>query len=634
MSKVKSKEVFFVFDFDSTLTQVEAFEELAAISLKGNKDKKKIINEIGRITDMGVDGDITFTESLERRLKLLSAHKGDLDQLVKRLKRKVSKSIARNKQFFKEYKDNIYVVSCGFKEFIDPIVQEYNIPSDRVYANTFKYNRRGKIVGFDEDNDLAKPNGKIAQLEKMGLKGEVHVLGDGYSDFQIREAGLAHKFYAYTENVKRKNILDRADHIAPSLEEFLYVNKLPMAISYPKNRIKVLLLENIHSEAVEFMTKEGYTVEHATTSLSEEELAERIKDVSILGIRSKTQITEDVLKNANKLLAIGAFCIGTNQIDLKACTKRGVAVFNAPFSNTRSVVEMVIGEMIILMRRIYEKSNKLHQGVWDKSATDSYEIRGKKLGIIGYGNIGAQISVLAEALGMQVLYYDVVEKLALGNAYKCSSLRELLKKSDVITIHVDGNPENKNLIGEKEFKAMKDEAVFLNLSRGFVVDIKALKKHLESGKIKGAGIDVFPEEPKSNNEMFESELLGLPNVIISPHIGGSTNEAQRNIANYVPSRIIDYINTGNSHESVNLPNLQLPQLGDAHRLLHIHHNVPGIVARINSVFARFNINVVGQHLKTNDEVGYMITDINTEYDENVISELKRIDRTIRLRVLY
>lgn len=634
MTKTKDKDVFFVFDFDSTLTQVEAFEELAAISLKDNKDKKKIIAEIAKITDMGVDGDITFTESLERRLKLLDAHKADLDVLVRKLKRKVSKSIARNKRFFKEYKDNIYVVSCGFKEFIDPIVDEYNIPSDRVYANTFKYNKRGKIVGFDEENDLAKPNGKIAQLEKMGLEGEVHVLGDGYSDFQIREAGLAHKFYAYTENVKRKNILDRADHIAPSLEEFLYVNKLPMAISYPKNRIKVLLLENIHPEAVELMNKEGYTVEHMATSLSEEELAEKIKDVSILGIRSKTQITEAVLQNANKLLAIGAFCIGTNQIDLNACMKKGVAVFNAPFSNTRSVVEMVIGEMVILMRRIYEKSNKLHQGIWDKTAGDSYEIRGKKLGIIGYGNIGAQTSVLAEALGMQVLYYDVVEKLALGNAHKCNSLRELLKKSDVVTIHVDGNPGNKKLIGEKEFKIMKDGVVFLNLSRGFVVDIPALKKYLENGKIKGAAIDVFPEEPKSNNEKFISELQGLPNVILSPHIGGSTDEAQRNIANYVPSHIIDYINSGNSHESVNIPNLQLPQLKDAHRLLHIHYNVPGIVARINSVFARFNINVVGQYLKTNDEVGYMITDINTEYDENVISELKRIDRTIKLRVLY
>lgn len=631
---MSKKDVVFVFDFDSTLTQVEAIEELAAIALKGNKDKKKVIDEISKITDMGVDGEITFTESLKRRLRLLDANKEDLEVLVKRLRKKVSKSIARNKAFFKEYKDNIYVVSCGFKEFIDPIVAAYNIPPERVFANTFKFNKAGKIVGFDEHNDLSKPSGKIAQIKKMELEGEIHVLGDGYTDFEIREAGLADKFYAYTENVSRKNILDRADHVAPSFDEFLYVNKLPMAISYPKNRIKVLLLENIHQEAVELMRSEGYTVDHASTSLSEEELAERIKDVSILGIRSKTQITENVIKNANKLLAIGAFCIGTNQIDLRACSQRGVAVFNAPYSNTRSVVEMVIGEMIILMRRIYEKSNKVHQGIWDKSAGDSYEIRGKKLGIIGYGNIGSQISVLAEGLGMQVLYYDVSEKLALGNAHKCSSLRELLKKSDVITIHVDGNKANKNLIGEKEFKAMKDGVVFLNLARGFVVDIAALKKYIENGKIKGAAIDVYPEEPKSNNEPFVSELQGLPNVILTPHIGGSTDEAQRNIASYVPTHVIDYINSGNSHESVNLPNLQLPELKNAHRLLHIHYNVPGIVAKINGIFARYNINVLGQYLKTTEDIGYMITDINKEYDEAVISELKRIDRTIRLRVLY
>jgi len=286
------------------------------------------------------------------------------------------------------------------------------------------------------------------------------------------------------------------------------------------------------------------------------------------------------------------------------------------------------------MRRIFEKSNKLHQGIWDKTAGDSYEIRGKKLGIIGYGNIGSQISVLAEGLGMQVLYYDTQEKLALGNAHKCTSMRELLKKSDVVTIHVDGNPKNKGLIGGKEFKLMKEGVVFLNLSRGFVVDIKALKQNLESGKIKGAAVDVFPEEPKSNSEPFVSELQGIPNLILTPHVGGSTIEAQRNIANYVPNHIFDYINTGNSHESVNIPNLQLPELKNAHRLLHIHYNVPGIVARINSIFARFNINVLGQYLKTSEDVGYMITDIDKEYDDSVIDELKRIDRTIRLRVLY
>jgi len=623
----------FIFDFDSTLTQVEAFEELGEISLKNEPDKKKFLAEIKRITDAGVDGTITFTESLEKRLKLLHAHKEHLDLLVKRLKKKISTSIARNKEFFIQYSDSIYIISCGFKEFIVPIVSVYNIAPDRVYANTFVYDRHGNISGFDKENVLSQPDGKIAQLKSLDLKGDIYVIGDGYSDYQMKEAGIAHKFFAYTENISRSNILHRADHITPNLDEFLYLNKLPASVSYPKNRIKVLLLENIHPQAVEVLTEEGYAVEHVSHGISEDELAERIKNVSILGIRSKTNITEKVLQEANKLLAIGCFCIGTNQVDLEACMRKGVAVFNAPYSNTRSVVELAIGEIIMLMRRIFEASVNMHTGVWNKSSGGSFEIRGKKLGIIGYGNIGSQLSVLAESLGMQVLYYDVIEKLSLGNAHKCDTLKELLKKSDVITVHVDGNEHNSGLIGEKEFRMMKDGVIFLNLSRGFVVDIAALEKGLRSGKIRGAGIDVFPEEPESK-QGFISPLRDIPNVILTPHIGGSTDEAQRNIASYVPSRLMDYINSGNSFASVNLPNLQLPEFQKAHRLLHIHENVPGIMAKVNNVFANYNINILGQYLKTNEVIGYMITDINKEYDSEVIKELRKIPNTIRLRVLY
>lgn len=632
--EVVHKKKYYVFDFDSTLTAVEAFEELAAIALKGNKKKNEIIKEIGHITDQGVDGTISFTESLERRILLLHAKREHLDVLVKKLKKKISKSVSRNKDFFLKNSENIYVISGGFKEFVDPIVAAYNIPSERVYANTFTFDKEGNITGFDRDNHLAKHNGKIPQLKALNLEGEVYVIGDGYSDYQMREAGLAHKFFAFTENIERENILHRADHITPSFDEFLYVNKLPMNISFPKNRIKVLLLENVHSDAFEILKEEGYQVEKHTGAMSEAELSEAIKGVSILGIRSKTQVTKEVLQNADRLLAIGAFCIGTNQIDLDAALQKGIAVFNAPYSNTRSVVELAIGEIIMLQRGIVDKSSKLHEGKWDKSATGSYEIRGKKLGIIGYGNIGSQLSVLAESLGMQVMYYDAVEKLSLGNAYKCGSMRELLKKADVVTLHVDGSDTNKNLIGENEFKMMKDGVIFLNLSRGFVVDIKALEKYIKNGKIRGAGVDVFPAEPKNNAEEFVSELRGLPNTILSPHVGGSTEEAQRNIAAYVPENIIKYINTGNSFTSVNLPNLTLPELKDAHRLLHLHKNVPGIMAKINSIFARYGINILGQYLKTSGDIGYLITDIDKEYNEDVIREFKKIDHTIRFRVLY
>jgi len=407
-----------------------------------------------------------------------------------------------------------------------------------------------------------------------------------------------------------------------------------MAVSFPKNKIKVLILENIHKQAEEIFETESYEIEIIGRALSEEELCEKIEGVFVLGIRSKTHVTPKVLAHANRLLAVGAFCIGTNQIDLVGCAERGIIVFNAPFSNTRSVVELAIGEIIMLMRRIPLMSTGMHKGIWNKSAKNSYEIRGKSLGIIGYGNIGSQLSVLAEAMGMKVYYYDLVEKLALGNATKVDTLDELLSKVDILTLHVDGRAENKMIFGEDHFKAMKHGAVFINLSRGFVVDIEVLAKYLKNGHIRGAAIDVFPAEPKSNQEEFISELRGLDNVILTPHVGGSTEEAQVNIAEYVPARILDYINNGSTFGSVNFPNQQLPAQKDSHRLIHIHKNVPGILARINQVFSAHNINIVGQYLKTNEQIGYVITDVTQSYPDSILEDLKEIDGTIRFRVLY
>jgi D-3-phosphoglycerate dehydrogenase len=386
--------------------------------------------------------------------------------------------------------------------------------------------------------------------------------------------------------------------------------------------------------ALNLLKAEGFNVETYHAAMTEEELIQKIKNVSVLGIRSKTQVTAKVLAHANRLMVIGAFCIGTNQIDLKEATRKGIAVFNAPFSNTRSVVELAIAEMIILIRNIVEKSNKMHEGVWDKSAKGSFEVRGKKLGLIGYGNIGTQLSVIAESLGMKVLYYDTEEKLSLGNAVKCKSLKEVLEQADVISLHVDGRASNTNLIGQKEFALMKKGVIFINLSRGHVVDIQALRENILSGKVGGTAIDVFPHEPVSNDEEFKSELRGLPNTILTPHIGGSTLEAQENIGNFVPGKIMEYINTGSTSNSVNFPNLTLPILDNAHRLIHIHNNVPGILAKINQILADNGINIVGQYLKTNELVGYVITDINKQYDKDVIVKLRAIDNTIKFRVLY
>lgn len=623
----------YVFDFDSTLTRVEALDVLAEMTLQGKSNKEEIIEEIQKITNLGIDGDISFTESLERRIKLLNANKSDLEGLVSELRQKISKSIESNKEFFEKYSDDIYVISCGFKEFIDPIVKEYNIPSDRVYANTFEFDEDGKIIGFDEENPLSQHNGKIECLKQMDLDGEVQVIGDGYSDYVMRQAGIAHKFFAYTENVHREKAADNADHVTPNMDEFLFVNDLPRNISYPKNRIKILLLENVHPAAFDNLSEDGFSVELIKNSLSEEELTEKIKGVHVLGIRSKTQVTRNVLEAANKLLVVGAFCIGTTQIDLENCRKNGVVVFNAPYSNTRSVVELAIGEIIMLMRSIFPRSTEIHNGQWQKTALGSREVRGKNLGIVGYGNIGKQLSVLAESLGMRVYYYDVDDKLALGNAIKCNTLENLLNVSDVVTLHIDDNKANKNFIGEREINQMKNGAIFVNLARGFVVDIEALANALKSEKLAGAAIDVYPEEPRSNGD-FTTELQGLNNVILTPHIGGSTEEAQRDIADFVPNKIMGYINSGNTVDAVNFPNIRLPMQNNAHRFLHIHKNVPGIMAKINEVLAQYEMNILGQYLSTDSDVGYVITDLDKEYNKDVIKALKKIENTIKFRVLY
>ena len=624
----------FIIDFDSTFIKVETLDVLAEVALGNQPNFEESLARIQEVTDICMGGGMSFRQSLVERLAILKANKSHFPELIEKLKQQVSKSVIQNEEFFIDHKENIYIISSGFKECIVPVVADFGIDANHVFANEFEFDESGNIIGFDKSNPLSDDNGKVEVLKQIRPGGDLYMIGDGYNDYEVKKAGLVNKFYAFTENVERQSVMKEADHISPSLDEILYLHKMNTKLSYPKNRINVLLLENIHPNAFEFLDEEGYNVELIKGAMDEEELAERIKDVSILGIRSKTQLTKKVLANAKRLIAVGAYCIGTNQIDLEECQRKGVAVFNAPFSNTRSVVELAIAEIIMLMRRVPDMSYEMHRGTWSKSAANSSEIRGKRLGIIGYGNIGAQLSVLAENLGMKVYYYDVVEKLPLGNVKKMNSMKALLEKVDVVSLHVDGRPENKNIIGEQEFGWMKDGAVFLNLARGPVVDIPALKKNLENGKIRGAGVDVYPYEPKTNDETFESDLRGLKNTILTPHIGGSTEEAQINIADFVPNRIVDYVNTGSTTNSVNFPNLQLPSLENAHRLIHIHHNTSGVLANINNVLAKHQTNIVGQYLKTNELIGYVITDIDKEYNKELVDDLKAIEGTIRFRVLY
>lgn len=625
---------YFIIDFDSTIIQTEGLDELAKIVLKEDPLAESKIAEIKRLTDLGMEGVISISESLKKRLAPLKINKEQIDLLAKILTKKISPSILRNKKFFKKYKDQIYVITAGFKEWVIPVTNILGIDQSHILANSFKFNKRGEVIGFDNKNPLSKDEGKIKAIKNLNLDGEIIVIGDGYTDLQIKQLGVAKHFYAFTENIEREVVIKNADSVISSFDEFLFVNKLPMSISYPKSKIKALLLENIDLSAKEALVKEGYQVETISSALDEQELIKKIEDISILGIRSKTKVTKKVIDGANKLKVVGAFCIGTDQMDLGALTEKGVAVFNAPYQNTRSVVELALSEIIMLFRKVTDKNNLLQKGIWEKSAKDSYEIRGKTLGIIGYGNIGSQLSILAEGLGMNVIYYDIVEKLPLGNAKVVNNMSKLLQSSDVISIHVSADKLEKPIIGEKEFKLMKDGVIFLNLSRGFVVDINVLAKYIKNGKIKGAGIDVFPNEPKSKDEKFKSPLQGLPNVLLTPHIAGSTQEAQKNIAEFVSSKIIDFINTGNTYLSVSLPNIQLPKQGSSHRLLHLHKNVPGILAQINKVLAENNININGQYLKTYEKVGYVITDVNKKYDAEVLKKLKQIPDTIRFRVLY
>jgi D-3-phosphoglycerate dehydrogenase / 2-oxoglutarate reductase len=405
--------------------------------------------------------------------------------------------------------------------------------------------------------------------------------------------------------------------------------------SYPKEKIRILLLENVSEVAVKNFYKQGYTqIEKLPKALSEEELISQIKNVHILGIRSKTQVTPEVLAAAKKLQAIGCFCIGVNQVALQEATEQGIAVFNAPYSNTRSVAELVIGAAIMLIRRIPDKNAAAHKGIWLKEAQGSYELRGKTLGIIGYGNIGSQVSVLAEGLGMKVIFYDVETKLPLGNASDMRSLKELMGMADVITLHVPETSQTKNLINRNNIKYCKKGAVIINYARGEVIDHQAIAQAIEKGLISGAAVDVFPVEPEKNGDRFESPLQGLPNVILTPHIGGSTEEAQQNIGQDVSTKMLNYLEKGITLGSHTVPALSLPPQEGSHRILHIHKNVPGVLSEINTELSKYKINILAQSLKTNDQIGYVVVDVDKLLSKRASQLLKEVPHTIKVRLLY
>lgn len=613
----------FFIDFDSTFIKEESLSVMAEVSLSAAKDKEARLKDIDDITNESMAGNLDFGESLLARMHAVKFHKDMLEEVIARIKSSVSTSFLDNKDFLK--RDNIYIISGGFKEIIVPIVSDFGICESRVFANTINFDKEGYAVGVDVNNPLSKHSGKVDVIRSLNISGESILLGDGHNDLVVKQEKLVDKFYAFTENVHRDNIVTSSDGEIKNLSELVNL--------YSSNQKKALLLENIHSKTVGLFTNNSFDVHYEHGSISEDELILSLDGVEVLGVRSKTKITRRVIENSPSLKVIGAFCIGVNQIDLDACRDKGIMVINAPYSNTRSVVELAMGEVVMLMRKIFSKSTNMHSGIWDKSSEGSFELRGKTLGLIGYGNIGSQLSVLAESFGMNVVYYDLKVCLPLGNARPAASLNELLSTADVVSLHVDGDPKNTNLIGEQEIKLMKDGVLLLNLSRGKVVDLNALKKALVSGKVGGASIDVFPSEPQKSKDNFECCLQGVENVILTPHIGGSTIEAQENIGMFVGEMIINYIKTGNTEMSLTLPNIRPDETGCGYRIAHLHRNTPGILSKINEVLSGIGINIEGQYLKTNNDLGYALIDVNESISEQVLKNLNDIKDTVSLRVI-
>ncbi len=624
----------FIFDFDSTLVRIETLEALADIALSDAPDAAAKKAEIASLTDQAMTGQVDFGTALRRRLELLALNRRHVEALSDRILDEASASIRRNVDFFERHAERVYILSGGFREVIAPLAARLGIAADHVLANDLIYDAEGRATGVDDANPLSRDNGKPEVIKALNLTGPVVMVGDGWTDAEVKLAGAADRFYAFTEVVSRQKVIEVADATAASLDEVLFAEGVSGRWSYPRNRIKMLLLENIHPAAVERLEEAGYSVETMKGALDEDDLIEAIKGVHVLGIRSKTNVSARVLEHADRLLAVAAFCIGTNQIDLEAAAEHGVAVFNAPYSNTRSVVELAIGLTIVLMRDVADKSAAMHQGQWNKSATGSRELRGKTLGIVGYGAIGSQLSVLAEGLGMRVIFHDLSERLALGNARRMRSLDALLAEADVVSLHVDGRKDNADVIGAAQFAKMKPGVLFLNLSRGHVVDVDALAEAVKSGRVAGAAVDVFPEEPRTNADPFDSPLRGLKNVILSPHIGGSTEEAQEAIAEFAAERLLGYLNRGDTTFCVNLPNVQLAEVSRAHRLLHIHRNQPGVLAELNRALSAAGFNILGQHLKTDERTGYVITDVDRDYDPEVLKVLRDLPGTVRFRMLH
>jgi len=639
-----------IIDFDSTIINAEGLELVIRAALQRcPEDERRVkLESLAELTESATTGAVPLSEAFRKRFSLARITAEDVEQVAKSIRSVINPLVRETIDILKKRNKTLFIFSSSFEELVHPVADELGIPLTHVFTNKLRYDANGEIAGLEEDNPLFLSMGKVYIAEQLKKEGRLldgtAVVGDGFSDLSIRKNNIA-KMFVYFSGTRLHEVIriqadfavDRFDQLLPlfcSNDEVSNETADALTIhepSAPQAAPSVLLLESIHEKARSKLIEAGFAVQCQKEAWSEQELEEGAAAVNVLGIRSRTRVTAAAISQLPDLWVIGAFCIGTNQIDLAAAANAGIPVFNAPYSNTRSVAELVVGETIMLLRRTFEKSSAAHRGEWMKGARGCSEIRGKTVGIIGYGRIGSQVSVLLENLGMSVVFHDIVDKLPLGNARRAENLDALLERSDLVTLHVPDTPQTRGLIGREQIARMKQGAFLINSSRGFVVDLQALREALDDGVVAGAAIDVFPEEPVNPSARFASPLQGAANVILTPHIGGSTQEAQENIAHYVSEKISKFCKTGSTIGAVNYPEIELPRVDGTHRILHVHLNVPGVLAKINSVFARRNINVEGQLLKTHNNIGYLIVDVDRDISEHVHNLMKAITETIKVR---